>query len=210
MRDAERTKARILDAAETLFARGGLEGASTEAIARHAGVSKTMLFYNFQNKEQLYLTVLKRVIESVMDEKRAGEIEAMEPADALRATVLDYFNIHYQRPSYAELTLREAMTYGGKYLQRLKYELPIFGQLMEIVQRGTDAGQFRKVDPVKTTLSIIGMTKIFFTFREALERVWEQDVHSEGRITEWRDQMIDLLVNGVALCPEGTAKPEVG
>jgi len=209
MRDAGRTKTRILDAAELLFARGGLEGASTEAIARQAGVSKTMLFYYFHNKEQLYLTVLKRVIESVMDEKRAGEIDAMDPADALRATIMDYFNIHYQRPTYAELTLREAMTYGGKYLERLKYDLPIFGQLMRIVRRGSAAGEFRNVDPVKTTLSIIGMTKIFFTFRKALERVWEQDVESEDRIAEWRDQMIDLVVNGVAICPEGKTKPEV-
>lgn len=210
MRDAGRTKARILDAAEILFARSGLEGASTEAIARQAGVSKTMLFYYFQNKEQLYLTVLKRVIESVMDEGRAREIAQMDAAAALRATVLDYFNVHYQRPTYAELTLREAMTYGGKYLERLKYDLPIFGQLMRIIRRGSEAGVFRRVDPVKTTLSIIGMTKIFFTFRETLERVWEQDVRSEERITEWRDQMIDLLVNGVARCPEGMEKPGVG
>jgi TetR/AcrR family transcriptional regulator len=209
MRDAGRTKTRILDAAEVLFARGGIEGASTEAIARHAGVSKTMLFYYFRNKEQLYVTVLKRVIESVMDEERTRQIQMMDPADALRATVLDYFNVHFQRPTYAELTLREAMTYGGKYLERLRYDLPIFGQLMRIVERGTKAGVFRKVDPVKTTLSIIGMTKIFFTFREALERVWKQDVHSEERIAEWRDQMIDLLVNGVAVCPEGREKPAV-
>jgi AcrR family transcriptional regulator len=173
-------------------------------IARHAGVSKTMLFYYFRNKEQLYLTVLKRAIDSVIDPGRAKEIDAMDPQPALRATVLDYFNVHFQRPAYAELTLREAMTYGGKYLQKLRYDLPIFGQLVRTVRRGVEAGVFRSVDPLKTALYIIGITKSFFTFRQALESVWEQDVQSPERIAEWRDQMVDLLVNGILRCPEST------
>ena len=60
VRDSERTRRKLLDAAETIFAKNGLEGASTEAIARRAGVSKTMLFYYFHNKEELIIQCLKR------------------------------------------------------------------------------------------------------------------------------------------------------
>jgi TetR/AcrR family transcriptional regulator len=207
-RDAERTKKRLLDAAEVIFAKNGLEGASTEAIARRAGVSKTMLFYYFQNKEQLYLNVLRRLFEAVVDPARAAEIEAMEPHPALQAIVEEYFNIHISRPTFAELTLREAMTYGGKYLQQLRYELPFVGQLMRVLRRGALDGTFRSVDPLKTTLSMIGMTKILFTYREAMERILEQELLSGEAIVEWRDHIVDLLMNGVAQCNPNTAKAQ--
>jgi TetR/AcrR family transcriptional regulator len=207
-RDAERTKKRLLDAAEVIFAKNGLEGASTEAIARRAGVSKTMLFYYFQNKEQLYLNVLRRLFEAVVDPARAAEIEAMEPQPAFKAIVEEYFNIHISRPTFAELTLREAMTYGGKYLQQLRYDLPFVGQLMRVLRRGALAGTFRNVDPLKTTVSMIGMTKILFTYREAMERVLEQEVLSGEAVAEWRDHIVDLLMNGVAQCESSAAKPE--
>jgi TetR/AcrR family transcriptional regulator len=207
IRDAERTKRRLLDAAEAVFAKHGLEGASTEAIARRAGVSKTMLFYYFHNKEQLYVTVLRRLFEAVVDPQRATEIESLDPPEALRAIVEDYFNIHHRRPTYAELTLREMMTYGGKYLQQLKYDLPFIGQLMRVLRRGALDGVFRPVDPMKTTVSIIGITKILFTYREAMDRLLEQEVLSPEAIAEWRDHIVDLLQYGVRTCPPDQNRP---
>lgn len=206
-RDAQRTQKRILDAAELSFAKSGLEGASTEAIARRAGVSKTMLFYYFNSKEELYLAVLKRLFESVIDSDRAAQIEIMPPQEALRALVTDYVNIHFDRPSYAELTMRETMAYGGKYLQRLKYDLPFIGQMIRTIRRGSITGAFRSVDPLKVTLSIIGMTKVFFTYREAIERVLERPLLTPEAIEEWREHMVDLLLNGVAVCPPKGDKP---
>lgn len=206
-RDAQRTQRRILDSAEQAFAKGGLEGASTEAIARRAGVSKTMLFYYFNSKEELYLAVLKRLFESVIDSDRAARIETMTPQEALRALVTDYVSIHFERPSYAELTMRETMAYGGKYLQRLKYDLPFIGQMIRTIRRGSITGVFRPVDPLKITLSIIGMTKVFFTYREAIERVLERPLLTPEAIEEWREHMVDLLLNGVAVCPPQGGKP---
>lgn len=207
-RDADRTRRRLLDAAEEIFAKSGLEAASTEAIARKAGVSKTMLFYYFQNKEQLYLEVLKRLFELVVDPAQAARIETLSPREGLKAIVEGYFDIHLNRPAFAELTVREAMTYGGKHLHRLRYDMPFIGQLMRVLRRGALSGEFRPVDPLKTTVSLVGMTKILFTYRQAMERVLEQEVLTGDLIAEWREHIVDLLLNGVAACPpDASAKP---
>jgi AcrR family transcriptional regulator len=206
-RDADRTRKKLLDAAEIVFAKHGLEGASTESIARRAGVSKTMLFYYYQSKEQLYMEVLKRLFDAVVDPAKAAQIETMEPVDALRAIVEGYFDIHLSRPAFAELTLREAMTYGGKHLQRLRYDLPFIGQLMRVLRRGDLAGEFRAVDPLKTTVSMVGMIKILFTYREAMERVFEQDVLAGESVAEWRDHIVDLLLYGISVENQETRKP---
>jgi len=206
-RDADRTRKRLLDAAETIFAKSGLEAASTEAIARRAGVSKTMLFYYFQNKEQLYLEVLKRLFDAVVDPAQAARIETLSPREGLTAIVQGYFDIHVNRPAFAELTVREAMEYGGRHLHRLRYDLPFIGQLMRVLRRGMLSGEFRAVDPLKTTVSLVGMTKILFTYKEAMERILEQEMLSDDATAEWREHIVDLLLNGVAAFPEAAVKP---
>src|SRR5712691_10113368 len=60
-RDAERSRAAILDAAEQLFAERGFDGASLGDIAGAAALSRATPSYFYGNKEQLYAAVLERI-----------------------------------------------------------------------------------------------------------------------------------------------------
>src|SRR5918996_5865494 len=53
------TKASVLRAARTVFSRRGLRGASLEEIAEEAGVSRGAVYYNFDDKERLFLALLR-------------------------------------------------------------------------------------------------------------------------------------------------------
>jgi AcrR family transcriptional regulator len=57
------TKARILAAAEAVFAARGFEGASTREIAGRAGVNISSLHYHWASKETLYVAVLHDVFD---------------------------------------------------------------------------------------------------------------------------------------------------
>ena len=60
---AQRKEARIddiLDAAETVFAASGYEGATMREIALSAGVAQGLIHYHFGNKETLYERVVAR------------------------------------------------------------------------------------------------------------------------------------------------------
>jgi AcrR family transcriptional regulator len=58
---AARTRARILDAAEKVFAEKGLAGARVDEIADRAAINKRMLYAHFGGKEALYKAALERV-----------------------------------------------------------------------------------------------------------------------------------------------------
>ena len=49
----------MLAAARSVFARRGLRGASLEEIAEEAGVSRGAVYYNFDDKEHLFLALLR-------------------------------------------------------------------------------------------------------------------------------------------------------
>ena len=61
---AERREA-VLAAAATEFARAGLHGASTDVIAKAAGISQPYLFRLFGTKKELYLAASERKLEEV-------------------------------------------------------------------------------------------------------------------------------------------------
>jgi AcrR family transcriptional regulator len=64
----------ILDAAMTVFAERGLHGASTEQIARGAGISQPYIFRLFGTKKELYLTVVARCFRQTLERfQRAAE-----------------------------------------------------------------------------------------------------------------------------------------
>lgn len=54
---------RLIDAAEHVFQQNGFRGASMEAIARVAGVSKVTLYRYFPDKEAAFVAVAQRLIE---------------------------------------------------------------------------------------------------------------------------------------------------
>jgi AcrR family transcriptional regulator len=52
------TRAKLLKAAGSIFARRGYHAATLDEIAQRAGVSKGALYYNFASKEDLFLALL--------------------------------------------------------------------------------------------------------------------------------------------------------
>jgi AcrR family transcriptional regulator len=58
------TKARILDAADAVFVRRGIDSARMQEIADHAGVNKALLHYHFRTKADLAQAVWLRIASS--------------------------------------------------------------------------------------------------------------------------------------------------
>src|SRR6266436_4774226 len=74
-------KVAVLDAALTVFAERGLYGASTEEIARRAGISQPYVFRLFGTKKELYLAVVARCFRQTLEIfQRAAEGKRGEEA----------------------------------------------------------------------------------------------------------------------------------
>lgn len=81
---AEERRETVLAAAQLVFARSGLHGASTEEIAAEAGISQPYLFRLFGTKKHLYLATVERCFELTLDTFRAAS-EGLRGEEALRA-----------------------------------------------------------------------------------------------------------------------------
>lgn len=81
---AEERREAVIDAARHEFALHGLHGASTDAIARAAGISQPYLFRLFGSKRELYLAVNERCFERTLETFRQAAT-GKAGADALQA-----------------------------------------------------------------------------------------------------------------------------
>ncbi|MET7971008.1 helix-turn-helix domain-containing protein [Micromonospora sp. NPDC005305] len=90
--DAQRNRARILDAAEAVFAEFGPRS-STEEVARRAGVAIGTVFRHFPTKDDLLAAIMKRLLAQLVEE--AGKLDLfaffthMVAQAAAKKTVVD-------------------------------------------------------------------------------------------------------------------------
>lgn len=128
-------KEEILQAAEEEFARNGYEGANISRIAKRVGVTHVLLYYHFQNKENLFAEVLQRKIEqfiqSVLPPEGTENLHFMENLDLL---ITQNFYILAQNAMLARLLVNEtcqmptplcdiAHKQYNEYLERLQRTL---------------------------------------------------------------------------------------
>jgi AcrR family transcriptional regulator len=92
------TKARLLSAAERVFAAKGFDGASTREIAAVAGVNISSLHYHWESKERLYFAVFEHVYDRILEVVRSSipDTSMERPAsrgvvDAVMGRLYDFF-----------------------------------------------------------------------------------------------------------------------
>jgi AcrR family transcriptional regulator len=81
---ADERREEVLLAAVEEFARAGFHGASTDAIARRAGISQPYLFRLFGSKKDLYLATVRRCFRRTLEAMQAAS-EGLRGEEALAA-----------------------------------------------------------------------------------------------------------------------------
>ncbi len=113
------TKTRILDTAEKLFAKHGIQGTGLRLISQKAGVNLAAVNYHFGSKENLVRTVLSRLI-LPLDQERNRLLEQAEAAagdagsrveDIVRAFLMPWISFRRKHPQYVRML---SMIYSGQ------------------------------------------------------------------------------------------------
>jgi AcrR family transcriptional regulator len=162
--DAQRNRARILAAAEEVFADGGPR-TSTEEVARRAGVAIGTVFRHFPTKTDLLRALMKQLLEQVTADAAA----LLAHGDT--ATALFEFFAQLVRRTAANRTVVSLLAAEG-------LDVPIAGPVTsltdavrELLARGQRAGAIRadvRLDEVMALLESL--------CQGALQRGWDDDL----------------------------------
>lgn len=197
-RDAELTKARILDAAEDEFAKAGLLGARTEAIAANTKVTKAMIYYYFEDKEKLYQAVLQRAFARRVSSIQKLDLIGTTPEHALRLIVESFLNEIGQHPNLSAILFYEAMQNKGRFYKDIAIA-SLYEPLQTIIARGVESGVFRLVDPRHSAVNIMGACVFYFCARENVKHLWEPgtDLLSPEMISQHVSEATEFVLAGL-------------
>jgi len=104
---ADERRESVLEAAMAEFAARGLDGTSTEDVARRAGISQPYLFRLFPTKKALFLSLVARCFQRVADAfaaaaaEREGEEALQAMGDAYEQLLQDRTLLLMQMHAYA-------------------------------------------------------------------------------------------------------------
>ena len=192
---------RILEAAESVFAEAGFNGATTAEIARRAGIPKANLHYYFNTKEELYQQVLTGIVNTWLH--TADEITAdADPARALSHYIMAKIDLARERPIPSRVFANEVI-HGAPHLGTyLSSELRNWVEAKAKVMRGwIAAGKMREVDPKHLLFMIWASTQTYADFASQISAVLGRDQMTPQEYKAVSRQVTDIILKGCGLAP---------
>lgn len=197
-RDAEATKARILAAAKTEFARLGLGGARVDGIADRAQANKRMIYHYFGSKESLFRAVLEEAYLDIRAAERALDLGRLPAREALEKLVRFTWRYYLDNPEFITL-VNSANLHRGRHLERSgrirDSSRRLVGMVREILDRGVREGAFRPgVDPVQLNVTIAAIGYYYLTNRFTGAILFERDFMAPEALDERLAFNIDTVM----------------
>ncbi|MQM27470.1 TetR family transcriptional regulator [Glycomyces sp. NEAU-7082] len=190
VRDAERTKRRLLEAALTEFAANGYAGARVSAIAERAGVNKQLVSYYFGGKEGLYRAIQREWL----DRERDQADRDLPPDELMRW----YLGQNLADPRIVRLVLWQALAGDGPD-EETQEEIEAEQERM----RGRQAhGEIdTDLDPAAVQLAMMGMVFAPVVFSRTARRLFGVGIDAPEFETRYGDTLSRILAR-LAAAPE--------
>lgn len=176
-RNAAKTRQRILDAAEDVFAARGLEGTRMAAIASLAGCNQALLYHYFSSKDELFTSVLEQIYAKIRSAEQELDLDHLEPKAAMQRLVEFSFDYVRENPSFIKLINDENM-HGAEHIKKSadarKLNTPLVATIDCILKDGVARGEFREgVNPIQLYITIASIAYFFTANRATLSVIFD-------------------------------------
>jgi TetR/AcrR family transcriptional regulator len=192
----EETMETIRQAAILEFAANGLHGASTQAIADRAGISKTKLHYYISSKEDLYIDALRHIVDVWSDLFHGLDMTA-GPERFLRDYIGRKVRHALDHPEVARMFTGEVMR-GAPLLRPLwATSRRATATAATVIEGWIAAGLIRPVDPILLQINIWALTQhyaLHLTEVRFMLDLADSDPLDAARIA---DEVTELVLRGL-------------
>lgn len=166
-RDQARTRReRLFACASEAFRRQGFGGASLDAIARAAGISRTTIYRQFGTKAELFRAAALHSVEHLRRRVRTIAVSGRAPEDVLFDYVMLYAEAVHDRRSveHLRLAIAEQPTFPELAREIHAHMADTFQPLAAYLGELREAGVIRLDDPAAAALDLAALANGGFRF----------------------------------------------
>ncbi|BCH25283.1 TetR family transcriptional regulator [Mesorhizobium sp. L-8-10] len=197
-RNAERTRADLLEIATEEFAEKGFAGARVDEIVRRCGVTKNVLYHYFESKERLFVEVMELAYARMRKRQNEWSFADLEPKDAMAKLTIFTFEHFRDEPQVIRLLNSENLHKAKHIAMSGKIPdlyHPLIAAIRDVLAKGRAAGQFRAdVDPVDLYITISGLSYFYLSNQYTLGYVLRQDLMAPERLKQREKHMVDVVL----------------
>lgn len=191
----------VLSAALGLFSRFGLHGTSVDQVAARAGVSKSNLLYYFANKEELYVCVLRELLDVWLAPLREFSAQ-QDPQQAIADYIRRKLVVARDRPDASRLFCLEMIQGAPLLRDELDRELrTIVEHKSAVIQGWVDAGRLAKVDPQHLIFMIWATTQHYADFAVQVQALTGKTLADPEFFEQTVRSVQAVVLGGVAPTP---------
>jgi TetR/AcrR family transcriptional regulator len=195
----ETKRSAIMEAALDVFSRYGLHGTSLDQVASQADVSKTKLLYYFASKEDLYINVLRQLMDVWLSPLKAFSVE-QDPSEAIGDYLRVKLELSRDHPAESRLFCLEVIQGAPLLLGELQGSLrDIVESKVSVINAWIEAGKLAPIEPHHLIFSLWAMTQHYADFRTQVEAVSGRTLEDPAFFAETLDNLKALVLRGV--CP---------
>jgi TetR/AcrR family transcriptional regulator len=193
---AEKREA-ILEAALDVFSTHGFRGSTIDQIATAAGMSKPNLLYYFRRKEDIFTTLIQRLLDTWLAPLRELDDEG-DPMTELRSYIRRKIEMARDFPRESRIFANEILQGAPRVLPMLEGELKSLVDEKAVIVRGwMRSGRIARTDPYHLIFSIWATTQHYADFDVQVRAVLGADRGGEGRFEDAARFLEQLFVEGL-------------
>jgi TetR/AcrR family transcriptional regulator len=192
---AERTRERILAAAEQCFAEEGFAATRLEDIAEQIGIRRAALFYYFKDKRELYLAVLTSVFGGLLEKIEEAHRTSTSIPERIEVAISAWVSYVGRRPSLARILLREGAKVAPELREHVEqFAAPFLALIRETFAEGVREGHFhvKPIDPFHFVSTIVGATVFFVVATPTFVADLGFEPTSPERLETHRQEMLTI------------------
>lgn len=198
LRVMEAKKNGIHEAALEIFSQYGFYGSSLDQIADLADVSKTNLLYYFGSKEDLYLSVLKRLLHIWLEPLRSFNAD-QEPLQAIREYLRVKIAYSRNHPKASRLFCFEVMHGAPLLKEELEGGLrELVEQKTAVIRRWIEAGQLAPVDPYHLIFAMWATTQHYADYAVQIQSLLGKTLSDDEFLEEATHNIQTIILEGIA------------
>ena len=195
----ETKRSAIMEAALDIFSRYGLHGTSLDQVASQADVSKTNLLYYFASKDDLYINVLRQLMEVWLRPLQAFTFE-QDPVEAIGDYLKVKLELSRDHPAESRLFCLEVIQGAPLLLEELGTSLrDIVESKVAVINAWIAAGKLAPIEPHHLIFSLWATTQHYADFRVQVEAVSGRTLDDPAFFAETLANLKLLVLQGI--CP---------
>ncbi len=166
-----RTKRKIFETSMKLFAEKGYDGTSIDDITSSVGVAKGTLYYHFSSKEEIFNFLVEEGMNLLKNSINIKTEAQKNYIDKLRAIILIQIKIIVKYENFMSIIFSESWGNSSRSLTCQKYVNEYLEIVKNILRKGMEKGEIRKLDIDVLATQILGIAcgNLYYKKTEALD-----------------------------------------